>query len=69
MIDQHSNIPTESLWGIDEFAHYLGVAKDTIYHWRKTGVPHPPAIRYGKHLRWNPEDVRAWERQSQGSRP
>ena len=31
----------------------------TIYHWRRTGYG-PPGVRIGRHVRYRPEDVRAW---------
>ena len=49
----------ERLWSIAEVAHYLGVSKDTIYGWRKSGYG-PPASKVGKHLRWRPVDVTEW---------
>ena len=49
----------ERLWSIAEVAHYLGVSKDTIYGWRKSGYG-PPASKVGKHLRWRPVDVTDW---------
>jgi predicted DNA-binding transcriptional regulator AlpA len=47
------------LWGIDDVARYLGVPKQTIYSWRKTGYG-PKAIRVGKHLRWRAAVVVEW---------
>lgn len=49
----------ERLWSIAEVAHYLGVSKDTIYGWRKSGYG-PAASKVGKHLRWRPVDVTDW---------
>ena len=49
----------ERLWCIAEVAHYLGVSKDTIYGWRKSGYG-PPASKVGKHVRWRPVDVTDW---------
>lgn len=47
------------LWGIDDVANYLGVPKQTVYSWRKTGYG-PTAIRVGKHLRWRASVVLEW---------
>lgn len=47
------------LWGIDDVANYLGVPKQTVYSWRKTGHG-PKAIRVGKHLRWRASVVLEW---------
>lgn len=49
----------ERLWSIAEVAHYLGVSKDTIYGWRKSGYG-PAASKVGKHLRRRPVDVTGW---------
>ena len=49
----------ERLWSIAEVANHLGVSKDTIYGWRKSGYG-PPASKVGKHLRWRPVDVTDW---------
>ena len=51
----------EPLWSVDDVASYLAVPVQTLYRWRKyrTG---PKAARVGKHLRYNPADVRAWVR-------
>ena len=49
----------ERLWSIVEVTHYLGVSRDTIYGWRKSGYG-PPASKVGKHLRWRPVDVTEW---------
>ncbi|MER6329223.1 helix-turn-helix domain-containing protein [Streptomyces sp. NPDC014983] len=32
---------------------------ETVYAWRKKRIG-PPAIRVGKHLRYDPQAVRAW---------
>ena len=49
----------ERLWSITEVAYYLGVSKDTICGWRKSGYG-PPASKVGKHMRWRPVDVTDW---------
>lgn len=43
----------------DDLAHLLQLPKETIYRWRKTRTG-PPAIRVGKHLRYDPVAVAAW---------
>lgn len=50
---------TERRWTPDDVATYLGVPVETLYAWRKKGIG-PRAARIGRHLRWNPDDVRAW---------
>jgi excisionase family DNA binding protein len=49
----------EPLWTIEDVAEYLRVPVDTLYQWRhrKKG---PPAARVGRHLRYDPHEVRAW---------
>jgi excisionase family DNA binding protein len=50
---------TERLWDVKDLAAYLGIPVQTIYQWR-TKHYGPPGRRMGKHLRFNPEEVRAW---------
>ncbi|MFI7210558.1 helix-turn-helix domain-containing protein [Micromonospora maritima] len=47
------------LWSITETAAFLRVPVGTLYQWRhrRTG---PRASKVGRHLRYNPADVRAW---------
>ncbi|MGH8879216.1 MAG: helix-turn-helix transcriptional regulator [Stackebrandtia sp.] len=49
----------EPLWTPEEVCHYLGVPIDTLYRWRYLGTG-PQAAKVGKHLRYDPVDVRAW---------
>lgn len=49
----------ESLWNIEDVAAYLRVPVETLYRWRKQRTG-PPAARVGRHLRYDPNDVRAW---------
>jgi predicted DNA-binding transcriptional regulator AlpA len=49
----------DQLWSIKDVGHYLDVPVATIYQWRVRGEG-PPATRMGKHLRFEPEVVRAW---------
>ncbi|MFG1925623.1 helix-turn-helix transcriptional regulator [Cryptosporangium sp. NPDC048952] len=52
---------SDRLWTVQDVSVYLGVPVETLYRWRKhrTG---PPAARVGRHLRYDPADVRAWVR-------
>ncbi len=50
---------TERLWGVKDVADYLGIPVQTIYQWRTKGYG-PPGVRMGKHVRFVPEEVRAW---------
>jgi predicted DNA-binding transcriptional regulator AlpA len=47
------------LWGVEDVSAYLGVPIKTLYKWR-TEKYGPDAMRLGKHLRYDPEDVVAW---------
>jgi DNA-binding transcriptional MerR regulator len=47
------------LWGAEDVAEYLGVPIKTLYAWRRRGQG-PRCRRVGKHLRYDPEDVRVW---------
>jgi excisionase family DNA binding protein len=48
-----------ALLTIDELAAHLGVPTRTLYGWRYRNEG-PPAIRVGRHLRYNWADVEAW---------
>jgi excisionase family DNA binding protein len=50
---------TERLWTVDDVADYLGVPKQTLYQWRTRGFG-PAGSRIGKHVRYNPADVKSW---------
>lgn len=50
---------SDSLWSVDDVASYLRVPVETLYRWRKVKYG-PPAARVGRHLRYDPADVRAW---------
>ena len=52
-------VTTERLWSVQEASDYLGVPVGTLYHWRSSGQG-PRSGRAGRHLRYRPEDVRAW---------
>lgn len=47
------------LWSIQETSEYLSVPVNTLYQWRATGDG-PKAYKLGKHLRYDPADIRAW---------
>jgi excisionase family DNA binding protein len=42
-----------------DIAELFGVPLETVYHWRKKRTG-PPGFRVGKHVRYDPEAVRAW---------
>jgi predicted DNA-binding transcriptional regulator AlpA len=43
----------------DDIAEIFDVPKETVYQWRKKRTG-PPSFRIGKHLRYDPTDVRAY---------
>lgn len=49
----------EPLWEIEDVSAYLRVPVQTLYQWRKRKYG-PPAARVGRHLRYDPDVVRAW---------
>ncbi|MEV7389445.1 helix-turn-helix domain-containing protein [Streptomyces sp. NPDC091215] len=51
----------------DDIAEMFEVPKETVYQWRRKRMG-PPGFRIGKHLRYDPADVRAYvtERKSAG---
>ena len=53
-----SNLPPK-LWTVEDVSAYLGVPVQTLYTWRKRRIG-PPAGRVGRHLRYDPDAVRAW---------
>ncbi|MEV6798226.1 helix-turn-helix domain-containing protein [Micromonospora rifamycinica] len=52
----------EGLWTVRDVSAYLRVPQETLYRWRKVKYG-PPAARVGRHLRYEPEAVRAWFRE------
>ena len=56
---------TQPLWTVEDVSAYLGVPVETLYRWRKVRYG-PRAARVGRHLRYDPEDVRAWLRDQVG---
>lgn len=47
------------LWVAQDVSSLLGVHFATLHQWRYLG-PGPAAFRVGKHLRYDPNDVRRW---------
>jgi len=56
----------DRLWTAEETAAYLQIPKATLYQWRYLGIG-PKAGRVGRHLRYDPEDVKTWFRNQQGA--
>ena len=50
---------TEPLLRPGDVSERLGVPVTTLYSWRVRGEG-PPALRVGKHLRWDRDDLEAW---------
>ncbi|MER5476261.1 helix-turn-helix domain-containing protein [Streptomyces sp. NPDC002734] len=42
-----------------DLAELVGVPLETVYQWRRKGTG-PRGFRVGRHLRFDPEDVRLW---------
>ena len=53
------SVDGDRLCSIKDVGRYLDVPVATIYQWRVRGEG-PRATRMGKHLRFEPEIVRAW---------
>lgn len=51
-------LPTRYLTPVD-VADLLGIPVETIYQWRRKHTG-PRGFRVGRHLRFDPKDVRAW---------
>jgi hypothetical protein len=54
-------IRNSPLWSVEDTAAFLVVPVQTLYAWRKKRTG-PPAARVGRHLRYDPDAVRAWVR-------
>ena len=54
------DLAKDRLWTPEDVSAYLGgVPVTTLYQWRYKGIG-PKSRRVGRHLRYKPEDVRAW---------
>ncbi|MEU6160751.1 helix-turn-helix domain-containing protein [Streptomyces sp. NPDC047130] len=51
-------LPSRYLTPMD-LADLVGVPLETVYQWRRKGTG-PRGFRVGRHLRFDPEDVRLW---------
>jgi predicted DNA-binding transcriptional regulator AlpA len=49
----------DRLWTVKEVSVFLGVPVSTLHQWRCHGNG-PEAFRVGKHLRYDPSEVRRW---------
>lgn len=51
--------PGDRLWSVHDTSAFLGVPVGTLYQWR-TRHQGPPGYRVGRHLRYDPAEVRQW---------
>ncbi|MFF7178999.1 helix-turn-helix domain-containing protein [Streptomyces sp. NPDC008121] len=51
-------LPERYLTPVD-LADLLGIPLETVYQWRRKDTG-PRGFRVGRHLRFDPEDVRVW---------
>lgn len=51
--------PIEALWTIQQAGAYLGMPIGTLYAWRTKGIG-PAAYKVGRHLRYDPAEIRRW---------
>ena len=49
----------QQLWTAQDLSAFLGVPVATLYQWRYLSTG-PRAYRVGRHLRYDPADVRQW---------
>ncbi|MGO1057058.1 helix-turn-helix domain-containing protein [Crossiella sp. CA198] len=47
------------LWSVEDLSEFLGIPVNTLYQWR-TKKYGPPGRRVGKHVKYDPDEVRAW---------
>lgn len=49
----------DMLWTIHDVSRYLRIRVATLYQWRHQGYG-PTGKRIGRHLRYDPNEVRKW---------
>lgn len=49
----------DALWTVEDAASYLRVPVKTLYQWKWRGQG-PPVRKMGRHLRYDPAEVRRW---------
>lgn len=57
-------VETNHLWTAEETAQFLRIPKATLYQWHYLGIGPKPG-RVGRHLRYDPAEVKDWFRQQQ----
>jgi|6_EtaG_2_1085325.scaffolds.fasta_scaffold453371_2 excisionase family DNA binding protein len=50
---------TSEMMNPEQVASLLAIRKDTVYRWNRSGMM-PEAIKIGKILRWQRNDVEEW---------
>lgn len=65
MTEPMPQLDCDRLWDVRDVSAFLGVPVGTLYQWRVRGLG-PPAMRLGRHLRFDPNAVRVWARSRQG---
>lgn len=50
---------TEPLWDVEDVSAFLRIPIQTLYQWRHRRLG-PRVFKVGRHLRYDPADVRAW---------
>jgi excisionase family DNA binding protein len=58
-VSMQIGVEAARLWTAVDVSRFLGVPVGTLYQWR-TRSGGPPAYRVGRHLRYDPAQVRAW---------
>ncbi|MDH6465796.1 excisionase family DNA binding protein [Micromonospora sp. A200] len=59
MSTQRQTSAVDRLWTVEDVSAFLGVPVGTLYQWRHRRFG-PPAAKVGRHLRYDPQDVRSW---------
>uniref|UniRef100_A8LZ11 Excisionase/Xis, DNA-binding n=1 Tax=Salinispora arenicola (strain CNS-205) TaxID=391037 RepID=A8LZ11_SALAI len=59
MSTQRQTNTVERLWTVEDVSAFLSVPVGTLYQWRHRRFG-PPAAKVGRHLRYDPQDVRSW---------
>lgn len=52
-------VSIDRLWTVQDLSEFLGIPVDTIRGWRTKNYG-PAARKIGKHLRYDPAEVRCW---------
>jgi len=57
--DRRADGSVDELWSIEDVARFLRIPVTTLYQWRHRRKG-PRASKVGRHLRYDPADVRSW---------